>query len=65
MVSQVPEVNTRKSRYSYGIICKKDVTGLSNFDHKLDEVSTNNPDGRKTTLRVDWYLRKLSAVVEA
>ena len=59
MVSQVPEVNMRKSRYSYGIECMQDISALSDFDREVDEVCTDHPNGRKTTRRVNWYLKKV------
>ncbi|KAL2687806.1 hypothetical protein Neosp_005375 [[Neocosmospora] mangrovei] len=52
-----PEVISRKSRYSYGIAARCSLESLDDFDKDKDEVEIN-PEGRKVTFRMNWYLVK-------
>jgi hypothetical protein len=52
----MPEVISRKSRYSYGILSSTLVSTLFDFNPDLDEV-TPDPYGKRRTERMDWYLR--------
>lgn len=54
-----PDVTSRKSRYSYGIVVRKSIHALSDFDPILDEVVLNVL-GEERTLRMNWYLKKVS-----
>ncbi|KAK4182194.1 hypothetical protein QBC35DRAFT_396464 [Podospora australis] len=57
MMARIPEVVTRKARYSYGILCNKPITNLPDFRGDLDKV-TVDPEGVSVTPRMDWYLTK-------
>ncbi|KAK3358672.1 hypothetical protein B0T25DRAFT_563750 [Lasiosphaeria hispida] len=57
LLVQIPEVLTRKARYSYGVISLHPIAGLSDYDSDVDDIKLD-PSGRKDTLRIDWYLKK-------
>lgn len=57
MISRTPEVVTRKSRYSYGILCNLEISRIGDFDAALDTVKVD-PDGVRVTPRMNWYLKK-------
>ncbi|KAK0747241.1 hypothetical protein B0T21DRAFT_446196 [Apiosordaria backusii] len=57
VISRIPEVITRKARYSYGILSEAAVATLGDFDPTLDRV-TKNPVKVEVTRRMDWYLKK-------
>lgn len=59
MVSQIPDVRLRKSRYSYGHSALFPIEELLDFDRRLDKVEKNGADGKDRTLRVNWYLKKV------
>lgn len=59
MVSQIPDVTIRKSRYSYGHPSFAAIAYLSDFDKKLDKVTNDNAYGEDETIRVDWFLKKV------
>ncbi|KAI5459404.1 hypothetical protein BGZ63DRAFT_276412 [Mariannaea sp. PMI_226] len=57
VLSSLPEVTARKSRYNYGIVVKKPISRLDDYDETLDK-SERNPDGIMVARRMEWYLRK-------
>ena len=57
MISRIPEVVTRKARYSYGILCDKAIATLTDYDRLLDKVKLD-PEGVQVAPRMDWYLNK-------
>ncbi|KAK4227138.1 hypothetical protein QBC38DRAFT_478430 [Podospora fimiseda] len=57
MISRIPEVTTRKARYSYGVVYSPYVNSLSDFDDSLDKVSIT-PEGDRCTSRMKWYLHQ-------
>lgn len=62
MVSQIPDVRLRKSRYSYGYSALFPIDQLPDFDRRLDKVEKNGADGKDRTLRVNWYLKKVCTI---
>ncbi|KAK4211458.1 hypothetical protein QBC37DRAFT_446139 [Rhypophila decipiens] len=56
-VSGIPEVVTRKAKYSYGITAEIPIHRLSDFDQYLDTVN-RDPEGNGFTSRMRWYLKK-------
>jgi len=61
MVSQIPDVRIRKSRYSYGHSSLHSVAYLPDFDKKRDKVDKNNAQGEERAFRVGWFLKKVCA----
>ncbi|CAP68182.1 uncharacterized protein PODANS_7_4940, partial [Podospora anserina S mat+] len=57
VISRIPEVVTRKARYSYGIQSEVAVAALRDFDPAHDRVK-RNPEKTEVTRRMDWYLKK-------
>ncbi|UPL00624.1 hypothetical protein LCI18_011558 [Fusarium solani-melongenae] len=55
ILKSLPEVTSRKSRYSYGIAVRNSIEGLTDFDKDKDEVETD-VEGRNVTYRMKWYL---------
>ncbi|KAK4159271.1 hypothetical protein QBC43DRAFT_131872 [Cladorrhinum sp. PSN259] len=56
-IAGIPEVVTRKSRYSYGIVCDKPIAALQDYKPNLDKIKYD-PEGVQVTSRMDWYLNK-------
>lgn len=54
----LPEVTSRRSRYSYGIAVRCSIEYLDDFDEEKDEVETD-AEGRNVTYRMKWYLVKV------
>lgn len=58
ILRSLPEVTSRKSRYSYGIAVRCSVEFLDDFDKDKDEVEID-AEGRNVTYRMKWYLVKV------
>ncbi|KAJ4142726.1 hypothetical protein NW754_010169 [Fusarium falciforme] len=57
ILRSLPEVTSRKSRYSYGIAVRCSIEYLDDFDKDKDEVEID-AEGRNVTYRMKWYLVK-------
>ncbi|KAL6363963.1 hypothetical protein LRP88_03394 [Fusarium phalaenopsidis] len=57
ILRSLPEVTSRRSRYSYGIAVRCSIEYLNDFDKDKDEVEID-AEGRNVTYRMKWYLVK-------
>ncbi|KAJ3462465.1 hypothetical protein MRS44_007251 [Fusarium solani] len=57
ILRSLPEVTSRRSRYSYGIAVRCSIEYLDDFDKDKDEVEID-AEGRNVTYRMKWYLVK-------
>jgi hypothetical protein len=60
MLSTMPAVTMRKSRYSYGVLVEIPIDILADFDAAVDAVVVN-AEGKRVTKRMRWYLLKVCA----
>ncbi|KAJ4328335.1 hypothetical protein N0V84_001206 [Fusarium piperis] len=57
VLRSLPEVTSRRSRYSYGIAVRCSVEHLDDFDEDKDQIEID-AEGRNVTYRMKWYLVK-------
>ena len=57
-LASMPEVISRKSRYSYGILEDVLPKDLIDFDPLADKIHID-PEGHEIVLRMHWYLHKV------
>jgi hypothetical protein len=63
ILRSLPEVTSRRSRYSYGIAVRCSIEYLDDFDKDKDEVEID-AEGRNVTYRMKWYLVKVCDINE-
>ncbi|KAF5003059.1 hypothetical protein FDECE_10370 [Fusarium decemcellulare] len=57
VLSTLPAVTSRKSRYSYGVVVNKWLEDVDDYDETYDQ-RRRNPEGIWVIPRMDWYLKK-------